>query len=205
MSKRLFDFFSALFGIILLSPLLFLIAIWIKIDSRGSVFFVQKRVGLFGAIINVYKYRTMVENAEAKGLKITVGRDPRITKSGHFLRKYKLDELAQLFNVLIGNMSLVGPRPEVQEYIDCYPNEIRKKVLSVKPGITDLASIEFKDENLLLEGAKDPKQTYIETILPIKQNYYIQYVENKSFFIDIKIIVKTLFSLTNIGTKSKKL
>jgi|TARA_R100001377_G_C3185099_1_gene108226 lipopolysaccharide/colanic/teichoic acid biosynthesis glycosyltransferase len=192
MIKRTFDIVSSLLGIILLSPLLFFVVLWIKFDSTGPVFFIQKRVGLRGKTIGVYKFRTMVTDAESKGLKITVGHDPRITKSGHFLRKYKVDELAQLLNVINSSMSLVGPRPEVREYIDVYPDEVREKVLSVKPGITDYASIEFKDENQLLEGASDPNKVYIDEILPIKQKYYLRYVEEQSFIVDIKLIIKTI-------------
>ena len=195
MVKRIFDLVSALIGILLLSPLLLFICLWIKFDSSGPIFFIQKRVGLRGKTIGVYKFRTMVVDAESKGLKITVGNDPRITNSGHFLRKYKLDELAQLFNVLNGSMSLVGPRPEVQEYIDVYPNDIRKKVLSVRPGITDFASIEFKDENQMLTKSTNPNKTYIEEILPIKQQYYIQYVNEQSLLLDIKLIVRTIIAI----------
>ena len=193
MVKRVFDFLCSALGVILLSPCFFIIAIWIKVDSAGPIFFVQKRVGRNGKPFGVYKFRTMIADAESKGLKITVGKDPRITSSGHFLRRTKLDELAQLFNVLGGSMSLVGPRPEVQEYIDAYPEDIKKIVLSVKPGITDYASIEFKDENTLLENSIDPSKTYIEEILPVKQKYYLKYVEDQSFFLDIKIIFKTIF------------
>ena len=174
MIKRIFDLFFALSGLIFLSPFLIVIALWIKLDSKGAVFFKQKRVGQFEKEIDVYKFRSMVTDAESKGLKITVGRDPRITNSGHFIRKYKIDELAQLINVVNGTMSLVGPRPEVQEYIDEYPQSIKDKVLSVKPGITDFASIEFKDENSILEGVENPNDVYINEILPIKQKYYIQ-------------------------------
>jgi len=195
MIKRLFDFGASLFGVLLLSPIFIFIAFWIKKDSKGPVLFIQERVGLNGKSIGVYKFRTMVMNAESKGLKITVGRDPRITNSGHFLRKYKLDELAQLFNVLEGTMSLVGPRPEVQEYIDVYPEAIRNKVLSIRPGITDFASIEFKDESSILEEAKDPHKTYVEEILPIKQQYYLKYVEEKSLLLDIKLILKTILAI----------
>jgi len=195
MLKRGFDFISSLAGIIFLSPFLLFIAIWIKIDSTGPIFFIQKRVGLKGKLIGVYKFRTMVINAESKGLKITVGNDPRITRSGDFLRKYKLDELAQLFNVLNGTMSLVGPRPEVQEYIDVYPEHVREKVLSVRPGITDYASIEFKNENQMLENSKDPNKTYIDDILPIKQRYYIQYVNERSLLLDIKLIFRTIIAI----------
>jgi lipopolysaccharide/colanic/teichoic acid biosynthesis glycosyltransferase len=195
MLKRVFDFFSALIGVLLLSPFLLFICLWIKIDNSGPIFFIQKRVGLKGKTIGVYKFRTMVIDAESKGLKITVGNDPRITKSGHFLRKYKLDELAQLFNVLNGTMSLVGPRPEVQEYIDVYPDDIRVKVLSVRPGITDFASIEFKNENQLLEKSSNPNKTYIEEILPIKQGYYLKYVEEQNIFLDVKLIFKTIIAV----------
>ena len=195
MLKRVFDFVCAFLGIVLLSPFLIFIAIWIKIDSSGPIFFIQKRVGLQGKTIGVYKFRTMIVDAESKGLKITVGNDPRITQSGHFLRKYKLDELAQLFNVLNGTMSLVGPRPEVQEYIDVYPEKIREKVLSVRPGITDYASIEFKNENQILENSKDPNKSYIDEILPIKQKYYLQYIDEQSLLLDIKLILRTIFAL----------
>jgi len=195
MIKRLFDFITSFFGILFLSPVFIFIAFWIKKDSNGPVLFIQQRVGLNGKSIGVYKFRTMIIDAESKGLKITIGRDPRITESGHFLRKYKLDELAQLFNVLNGSMSLVGPRPEVQEYIDAYPEDIRNKVLSVRPGITDFASIEFKDENSILDGAKDPQKTYIEEILPIKQQYYLKYVEEQNLVLDIKLILKTIVAI----------
>jgi lipopolysaccharide/colanic/teichoic acid biosynthesis glycosyltransferase len=193
--KRCFDIFGSFTGGVFLSPFLLFIAVWIKMDNKGPIFFIQKRVGLHGKTIGVYKFRTMVVDAESKGLKITIGKDPRITKSGQFLRKYKLDELAQLFNVLNGSMSLVGPRPEVQEYIDLYPDEIRRKVLSVKPGITDFASIEFKDENQMLDNSSDPNKTYIEDILPIKQQYYLKYVEEQNIFLDIKLIFKTIIVL----------
>jgi lipopolysaccharide/colanic/teichoic acid biosynthesis glycosyltransferase len=190
--KRFFDFVCSFIGVLLLSPLLIGVAIWIKLDSSGPIFFIQTRVGQYGKSIGVYKFRTMVTDAESKGLKITVGNDPRITKSGHFLRKYKLDELAQLFNVLNGTMSLVGPRPEVQEYIDVYPGDVRQAVLSVRPGITDIASIEFKDENSMLENVSDPNKVYIEEILPIKQKYYLQYIKEQSMLLDIKLIFKTI-------------
>ena len=193
MVKRVFDLLCSGLGVVLLSPFFLIIAIWIKFDSAGPILFVQKRVGRNGKPFGVYKFRTMIVDAESKGLKITVGNDPRITSSGHFLRRTKLDELAQLFNVLGGSMSLVGPRPEVREYIDAYPEDIKKIVLSVKPGITDYASIEFKDENKLLEKSIDPNRTYIEEILPVKQEYYLKYIEDKSFFLDIRIILKTIF------------
>lgn len=195
MSKRLFDIFFSLLGIFLLLPFYLIISIWVKLDSTGPILFIQKRVGLNGGEFGVYKFRSMVVNAEEKGLKITVGRDARITKSGHFLRQYKLDELPQLFNVFRGSMSLVGPRPEVKEYIDVYPVEIRDKVLSVRPGITDFASLEFKDENAMLENVDDPNKVYIEEILPIKQKYYLKYVNEQSISLDIKLIAKTILHI----------
>lgn len=195
MIKRLFDIFLSLVGILLLSPLLIGIALWVKYDSSGPILFIQKRVGLYGKVIGVFKFRTMVLDAESKGLKITVGNDPRITRSGSFLREHKLDELAQLFNVLSGSMSFVGPRPEVQEYINVYPDEIRDRVLSVRPGITDLASIEFRNEGELLSNSLDPNKSYIEEILPIKQAYYLRYITERSLFLDIKIIFKTILAV----------
>jgi lipopolysaccharide/colanic/teichoic acid biosynthesis glycosyltransferase len=193
MVKRVFDLVCSAFGVAFLSPFFLIMGIWVKVDSPGPILFVQNRVGKNGKPFGVYKFRTMVLDAESKGLKITVGNDPRITRSGLFLRRTKLDELAQLFNVLGGTMSLVGPRPEVQEYIDTYPEGIKKIVLSVKPGITDYASIEFKDENKMLENSIDPGKTYIEEILPVKQQYYLKYIEDQNFFLDIKIIFKTIF------------
>ena len=188
MSKLIFDFFCALLGLIFLSPLLLFIIFWIKFDSNGPVFFLQKRVGLNGKIFSIIKFRTMVTDAESKGLKITVGNDPRITNCGKFLRKYKLDELAQLFNVLNGTMSFVGPRPEVPDYIALYPKDMRDTILSVKPGVTDYASIKFRAESDMLSNADDPNKTYIEKILPIKQNYCLKYVNERNIILDIKII-----------------
>lgn len=195
MNKRVFDFLFALVGLTILSPLMLVIALWIKLDSKGPIFFIQKRVGQFNKPIGVYKYRTMVVNAENKGLKITVGKDPRITQVGQILRKYKLDELPQLFNVVFGSMSFVGPRPEVDEYMRHYPEEIKKKVLSVRPGITDYASIEFKNENDLLASSDDPQQTYLNEILPIKQQYYLQYVDEQNLILDIKLIFRTIIEI----------
>lgn len=190
MTKRLFDFVTSLVGLLFLIPIFLIIAIWIKLDSKGPVFFKQLRVGLNGQPFWIHKFRTMCVEAESSG-RLTVGKDKRITKSGHFLRKYKIDELPQLIDVLIGKMSLVGPRPEVQEFIDEYPEDIRKKVLSVRPGITDLASIEMVDENKILAKYEDARLAYINVILPIKQKYYTDYVEQKSFWLDVKIIFLT--------------
>lgn len=194
MLKRTFDVLSSISGLVLLLPLFLLIALWIKIDSKGPVFFRQQRVGRFGKTFFIHKFRTMRLDSEKSG-RLTVGKDKRVTRSGYFLRKSKLDELPQLIDVLIGQMSLVGPRPEVQEFIDCYPVEIRKKVLSVRPGITDRASIEMVDENEILSKYSEPRKAYIENVLPIKQKYYLEYVESHNFFSDIKIIFDTLVKI----------
>jgi len=191
--KRLFDFVVSFFGLILLTPVFVLAALWIKLDSKGGVFFRQERVGFQGIPFRIHKFRTMVLDAEKKGKQITVGADSRITTVGRFLRKYKIDELPQLIDVFVGDMSLVGPRPEVSKYIDCYSDEEKYDVLSVKPGITDNASIEFMDENELLASAKDPEVTYINEVLPKKIALYRKYVRERSFFGDVAIIFKTIF------------
>ena len=191
--KRLFDFIASFYGLILLTPIFVLAALWIKIDSRGPIFFRQERVGFQGVLLRIHKFRTMVLDAEKKGKQITVGADSRITTVGSFLRKYKLDELPQLIDVLVGDMSLVGPRPEVPKYIDCYSDDEKYDVLSVKPGITDNASIEFRDENELLASSDDPEATYINEVLPKKIALYRKYVRERSFFGDVAIIFKTIF------------
>lgn len=191
MGKRFFDAVVASSGLLLLLPFLCLIAIWIKVDSPGPVLFRQVRVGRYGEPFRIHKFRTMRIDSEKSG-RLTVGADNRITKLGTFLRKTKLDELPQLLDVARGKMSLVGPRPEVQEFIDCYPVEVREKILSVRPGITDKASIEMVDENEILGGYPDARKAYIEIILPLKQAYYIEYVESRSFLNDIKLIFLTL-------------
>jgi len=194
LSKRIFDFFSALAGIIALAPLLAAAALLLKLDSPGPVFFRQQRVGRHGKVFDILKFRTMRTGAEALG-QLTVGSDPRVTRIGQWLRRYKIDELPQLFNVLRGEMSLVGPRPEVPRYVACYPEALRATVLSVPPGITDRASIEFRDESALLAGAADPERAYVETILPIKLDYYVRYVHERSFALDLKIIFMTLAAI----------
>ena len=191
--KRLFDFVASSFGLILLTPIFVLVALWIKLDSRGAIFFRQERVGFQGDLFRIHKFRTMVLDAEKKGKQITVGADSRITTVGGFLRKYKLDELPQLIDVLVGDMSLVGPRPEVPKYIDYYTDDEKHDVLSVKPGITDNASIEFRDENELLANSKDPEAIYINEVLPKKIALYRKYVRERSFFGDVAIIFKTIF------------
>jgi len=195
MFKRLFDVLGAGVGLVLLSPLLFGIALWIKLDSRGPVFFRQQRVGRFGAPFHIHKFRSMREDAPLAGPQITVGADPRITRAGHFLRRTKLDELPQLLDVLAGTMSLVGPRPEVPRYVAMYPPAVRDKVLSVRPGITDPASIEYRDESTLLARADDPERVYIEQVMPAKLRYAAEYVDHMSLLNDVRLIGATLRSL----------
>jgi lipopolysaccharide/colanic/teichoic acid biosynthesis glycosyltransferase len=193
--KRAFDVIAALIGLILLSPVFAIVALWIKLDSSGPVFFQQSRVGKHGALFRILKFRTMMVDAEAKG-QITVGVDPRVTRIGHVLRRLKIDELPQLVNVLRGEMSLVGPRPEVPRYVARYPDGIRQIVLSVLPGITDWASIEFREESTILAEASDPERSYIEDILPVKLEYCVRYVRERDFMMDLKIILLTLFAIT---------
>lgn len=193
--KRCFDVIASGLGLIVLAPVLLLIAIIIKIDSQGPIFFRQERIGQHGLPFRIHKFRTMVVDAERRGMQITVGQDARVTRVGGFLRAYKLDELAQLIDVFIGKMSLVGPRPEVPKYVACYPTDIRDVVLSVKPGITDWASIEYKDEASVLAEAEDPHVAYIESVLPIKLKYYVDYVHERTFWGDIRIIFATLFAI----------
>ena len=189
--KRIFDFFAALIGIIILSPILIIVSIAIKLDSPGNIMFLQKRVGKDGKEFNIYKFRTMVTDAEKLGKQITVGKDNRITKVGAFLRKYKIDELPQLFNVLKGDMSLVGPRPEVPKYVALY-NEEQRKVLSVRPGITDLASLKYSDENDILGKVENPEEYYINVIMKDKLSLNLEYIEKSNLFFDISLIVKTI-------------
>ena len=193
MIKRIFDFIAAVAGIIILSPMFLAIAAWIKLDSRGPVFFRQPRVGKDGVMFDIIKFRTMTD--ESHDALLTLGHDRRITEAGKFLRRHKLDEFPQLFNVISGTMSLVGPRPEVPRYVDCYPPEVREVVLSVRPGITDWASIYYKEENSLLNRATDPEQAYLETILPAKLKYNLRYVHERSFWNDVQIIFTTLRAL----------
>lgn len=192
MVKRLFDLVASGLGLLLLLPILLAIALAIKLESPGRVFFRQERMGRFGKTFRIHKFRTMVTDAERRGLQITVGNDARVTRVGSVLRKYKLDELAQLVDVFVGHMSLVGPRPEVPRYVDCYPADVRAIVLSVPPGITDWASINFKDENAILGDAVDAERAYVEEILPIKLGYYVRYVKERSFMMDLRIIFATL-------------
>jgi lipopolysaccharide/colanic/teichoic acid biosynthesis glycosyltransferase len=189
--KRMFDLVCSLAGLLALSPVFLAAAILIACDSRGPVFFLQERVGRHGKPFLIYKFRTMRVGAEAGG-QLTVGSDARVTRIGRFLRRYKIDELPQLLNVVRGEMSLVGPRPEVRRYVDCYPRPLRDTVLSVPPGITDWASIAFRDENAILARARDPERSYVEEIMPIKLEFYVRYVRERDFFTDLKIILLTL-------------
>ncbi|WP_107948342.1 sugar transferase [Shewanella baltica] len=196
MLKRLFDIFASFVGLIFLIPLFLCVSIWIKLDSNGPVFYRQNRVGRYGKLFAIHKFRTMKMDTESVS-RLTIGDDCRITQPGKILRKFKIDELPQLIDVLIGTMSLVGPRPEVQEFIDCYPTEVRDKVLSVRPGITDRASIEMVDESSILANYDDPKKAYIDKILPIKQDFYISYVNENSFLGDLNIIFSTIIRIFN--------
>lgn len=191
---RFFDFILSLVGLVVLAPIFIALAIWIKIDSTGPVFYKQVRVGQSGIDFGLFKFRSMVVDADKNGLITVGGRDPRITRSGYFIRKYKLDELPQLINVLLGDMSLVGPRPEVRKYVEFYTDE-QQKVLSVKPGITDYASIEYMDENEILGKSSDPEKTYIEEIMSEKIKYNMKYIQNKSLMEYFKIIFLTILKI----------
>ena len=191
---RFFDFVLSLVGLVVLAPIFIVLAVWIKIDSVGPVFYKQIRVGQNGRDFGLFKFRSMVVDADKKGLITVGGRDPRITRSGYFIRKYKLDELPQLINVLVGDMSLVGPRPEVRKYVELYDDD-QNKVLSVKPGITDYASIEYMDENEILGKSTDPEKTYIEEIMPEKIKYNMKYIKNGSLIEYFKIIFLTVLKI----------
>ncbi len=192
--KRAFDITASVLGIAILIPLLIITAIFIVAESRGGVFYRQVRIGKDGKPFRIFKFRTMVADADKKGLQITVGRDSRITKTGKFLRATKIDELPQLFNVFLGQMSFVGPRPEVKKYVEMY-DETQKAVLLVRPGITEYASIVYRDENDLLQGSDDPEATYINEIMPRKLDMNLNYIKSFSFFGDIGIIIKTFLAI----------
>lgn len=192
MIKRSIDLVASLLGLIVLSPFFLIIAALIKLDSRGPVFYLQHRVGLKGRLFKLFKFRSMKIDSD-KSAPITIGqRDSRITAVGHFLRKFKIDELPQLINVLKGEMSLVGPRPEVEKFVKLYSSD-QLRVLSVKPGITDYASIEFREENKLLEGKPDPIDFYVNEIMPEKLRLNLTYIDSQSLLTDIRIILKTVF------------
>lgn len=191
MIKRLFDIVFSLGALVVLSPLLVAVATWIRLDSPGPVFFRQVRVGRGGREFRIYKFRTMRQDADRLGPQITVGADNRITTAGALLRKYKIDEFPQFLNVLIGDMSVVGPRPEVPRYVALYPPQTRALVLSVRPGITDPASIEYRDENDLLGCSADPHRTYVEQVMPAKLALCERYVRERSLLRDLIVIGQT--------------
>lgn len=192
--KGVLDRFCALIGLIVLAPFLLAIALAIKIDSRGPVFFCQNRIGQHGQVFGLYKFRSMVVDAARIGPAVTKGGDPRITRVGRFLRKYKLDELPQLLNVVIGHISLVGPRPEVQKYVDLFWEDYQK-ILTIKPGITDYAALEFRDEEEVLAGYADLEQGYVTEVLPRKIELYKRYLDRIGFVEDIRIIFRTLWKI----------
>ncbi|MBO5012874.1 MAG: sugar transferase [Paludibacteraceae bacterium] len=190
--KRIFDILVSGIGLLCLSPLLLIVAIWIKLDSPGPVFYRQVRVGRYNKDFRIFKFRSMRIGSD-KGSLVTIGgRDPRITRSGYFIRKFKIDELPQLINVLVGDMSLVGPRPEVRHYVNYWTPE-QMHVLDVRPGITDPASIKYRNENELLAQAEDPEKYYIEVIMQEKIKLYLEYAEKSSFWYDIKLIFQTFW------------
>lgn len=194
MLKRSFDIVVSFIGLVLISPLLLLIALLILLDDGFPVFYLQKRVGLHNKDFTIYKFRTMRVGADKKGL-LTVGdKDPRVTRVGYYLRKYKLDELPQLFNVLVGDMSMVGPRPEVRKYVEMYSEE-QKRVLNVKPGITDYASIAFISENEMLAQANNPEELYVKHVMPEKLKLNLAYIQRQSFYEDLKILIMTLIKI----------
>lgn len=199
--KTFFDYTTAAISTIALLPIGLIIALLIKIDSKGPVFFRQTRIGKGGKEFKIFKFRTMVTDAEKKGLQLTIGsKDGRITKVGFYLRKSKLDELPQLLNILKGEMSFVGPRPEVPKYVSMY-NEEQRKILEVKPGITDFASIEYVDENEMLKNAQDPEKLYIEHIMGDKIRLNMKYINNKNLFLDFKILFLTIIKLLGVRNR----
>lgn len=190
--KRIFDILVSGIGLLCLSPLLLIVAIWIKLDSPGPIFYRQVRVGRYNKDFRIFKFRSMRIGSD-KGSLVTIGgRDPRITRSGYFIRKFKIDELPQLINVIVGDMSLVGPRPEVRHYVNYWAPE-QMHVLDVRPGITDPASIKYRNENELLAQAEDPEKYYIDVIMQEKIKLYLEYAEKSSFWYDIKLIFQTFW------------
>lgn len=188
--KRLFDIVSSGLGLVALSPLFLVLGIWIKLDSTGPIFYRQVRVGKNNKDFKLFKFRSMRPDSDKLGLITVGGRDPRVTRSGYYIRKYKLDEFPQLINVFKGDMSLVGPRPEVRKYVDMYTPE-QMKVLNVRPGITSLASIRYRNENEILAAAEDPDKCYIEQVMPDKLAIDLEYVDKANLWNDIKLIFST--------------
>jgi lipopolysaccharide/colanic/teichoic acid biosynthesis glycosyltransferase len=192
MLKRLFDILFSFLGLLITSPILLLVAIAIKLDSRGPVFYRGERIGKKGKPFRIFKFRTMVENAERIGGPSTASDDPRLTRIGNFLKKYQIDELPQLINVLKGEMSFVGPRPEVKRYVDMMSQQEKDIILSVAPGMTDFASLWNFHEGEILKGSSDPEKTYMDKIRPEKIRLQIEYVKKRSFLLDLKLITKTV-------------
>ena len=203
MMKRAFDIMVSLTGLVVVLPLLPVVAVAIKWDSPGPIFFKQRRMGRGFRPFFIYKFRTMVENAPALGMSITAGRDPRITRVGQFLRQTKLDELPQLINVLKGDMSLVGPRPEVPRYVELF-REDYKEILQIRPGITDLASLKYRDEAAILGQAENPEEEYVKRVLPEKIRLAKDYINQSSLYFDIMLIFKTLVKLVESGNALAK-
>ncbi len=199
--KRIFDFTVALIAIIILSPIYLILALAIKLDSEGPVFYRQERVTTYGRKFRIFKFRTMVVNADKIGTLVTVNRDPRITRVGAFLRKFRLDETPQLINILTGDMSFVGTRPEVQKYVDRYTDEMNATLL-LPAGVTSLASIFYKDEDKLLSTSENADDTYIDEVLPGKMVYNLAYIEKFSFFYDIKLMVMTVLAVVGVEFRS---
>jgi lipopolysaccharide/colanic/teichoic acid biosynthesis glycosyltransferase len=192
MLKRAFDLLAATIGLALLAVPMVAVAAWIKLDSRGPVLFRQERVGRHGRRFRIHKFRTMELGAEVRGLQLTVGADTRITRAGAFLRAHRLDELPQFLDVIAGDMSLVGPRPDVPRYVDRWPADLRERVLAVRPGMTDPASLEFRDEASLLARAADPEREYLEVILPRKLARAADYADNASLWSDLAVIGRSV-------------
>lgn len=204
MAKRLFDILFAASALLALSPLLAVLALWVRLDSPGPMLYRQTRVGRKGRHFHIAKFRTMRVGADQAGPAITVGADARITRAGHFLRRTKLDELPQFANVLRGDMSVVGPRPEVPRYVALYPPDVAQQVLSVRPGITDLASLAFRDESMLLAKSSDPEHTYVHEILPAKLHFACEYVRTRTLWLDLRIIARTATAVWgNAGPRQK--
>ncbi|HSG67152.1 MAG TPA: sugar transferase [Bacteroidales bacterium] len=194
--KRAFDILLSLFALLMLFPVFLFISAWVKLDSRGGIFYSQIRVGRGNRDFRMYKFRTMHPGADQKGLLTVGGRDPRVSRAGYYLRKAKIDELPQLFNILIGNMSFVGPRPEVRKYVDMYTHE-QMAVLQVRPGLTDYASLEYFDENNLLSSSPDPEKIYINEIMPAKLQLNLKYIREQSLSNDLRIIMRTIGVIFN--------
>ena len=192
--KRIFDIVASGFGLLVMSPVFLILAIWIKLDSKGPVFYRQVRVGRKNRDFRIFKFRSMRVGADKMGLITVGGHDPRVTRSGYFIRKYKLDECPQLINVFIGDMSLVGPRPEVRKYVDLYTSE-QMQVLDVRPGVTSLASIRYRNENELLEKVEDSDQYYINVVMQDKLAIDLEYIRNVSFGYDIRLVFQTFWEI----------